>query len=806
MLRPFTIQLFGGLFLKQGDQTITRFRTQKTALLLAYLSFRLNTTHSREELIELLWPDSDLEAGRTSLRTALASLRRQIEPPGVPENSVLLADRNYIRLNPEIVYTDVAAFEEAIKAARKSDIPGERGQRLREAVSLYQGPLLPGFYDDWALRERERLEQLFLSALRELAQALEGTGDLPGAIDALHRVVNTDPLQEEAQSELMRLYAASGQIMDARRQYAELKRILQRELGASPAAETQALAESLFSEPRPHTVIARAPEGQAEPPSPSPPRLPAAPLPDAPEVSSPPRLPLILTRFFGRDEEIARLENWLRTGETRLITLTGPGGSGKTRLAVELARRLSATLAGVCFTPLADITDPRLITGAILDALCVPRAPETDPLEQILKTIQGKAFLLVLDNFEQLVEEGAAILWTLLERAPTLVCLVTSRHRLDIGGEREYPVIPLPVPTMPGTPERLMEFASIRLFLDRAQAARPDFQITRENAATVAALCERLEGMPLAIELAAAWVGTLTVSQILVRLAHRFDLLTSRRKDLSARHRTLRAAIEWSYRLLPAELQPFFVGLSVFRGGWTLEAAEAVCAEPRALEYLPQLRERSLILAEETPSGMWFRLMETLREYAGEQLSEETRKTLKTQHLRFFLRFATEAQSHLHGPEQARWLEALEQQHDNLRAALEWSREEPAHIADGLRLASHLHFFWHVRGHLAEGYRWLTDLLGSYEAIHVPSPSEPMDLHLLAASWQGAGELAYAQAHLPAARKNLEAALALWKQTPERKGVADTYCFLGLVTDQENHVQATALYAEALTDMASDFL
>ncbi len=561
MNRPSTIELFGGLCVKQGDQTIARFRTQKTAVLLAYLACFLRRTHPREELVELLWPDTDIESGRTSLRTALASLRRQLEPPGTPENSVLVADRANVRLNPDVVSTDVAAFETALRAAKHTEDPAERTAHLTRAVERYRGPLLPGFYEDWALRERERLEQLFIGASRDLALALEQSGDFSRAIDYAHRAVTADPLSEEAHAYLIHLYAAAGQPAAAQRQYAELKRILHKELGEVPSPATQALVERLLQEPRASTLRSTPTASQSQPLSPSMPTAPRA-LSLAPleGIGSPqPRLPLQLTRFFGRKEEIARLEQIFGSGETRLLTLTGPGGSGKTRLALEAARRLTETFEGrVYFAPLADITDPRLIAGTLLEALGVQPAAEVEPLAQVAGALAGRPALLILDNFEQVAEEGAQVVWTLLERVPTLACLVTSRHRLDIGGEREFPVPPLPVPSMPGAPERLATYPSVRLFVDRAQAARPDFQITRDNAATVAALCERLEGIPLAIELAAAWVGTLTVAQILARLEHRFDLLTSRRKDLSPRHRTLRAAIEWSYRLLPAELQRFF--------------------------------------------------------------------------------------------------------------------------------------------------------------------------------------------------------------------------------------------------------
>jgi predicted ATPase len=346
-------------------------------------------------------------------------------------------------------------------------------------------------------------------------------------------------------------------------------------------------------------------------------------------------LPLQFTRFFGRREEIERLTKMLSSGEgqrvgdersrpdaslnlhpSRLVTLTGPGGSGKTRLALEVAERCVAARRGaVWFVPLADLSDPRLIIDAIRDALHLTPSPEAAPLEQVVAALSHQPTLLVLDNFEHLVAAGAPLIRTLRERVPTLQCLVTSRQRLEVEGEREFPVLPLPTPEEWNNPEQLSLYESVQLFVDRAQAVQPDFQVTNANAAAVAELCHRLEGIPLALELAAARIRLLTPAQMLAHLEHRLDFQTSSRRDATARHRTLRAAVDWSYELLSSELQQFFAWLSVFRGGWTLQAAAAVCEESAALDYLSQLQACSLIVAEEISGESRFRMLETLREY-----------------------------------------------------------------------------------------------------------------------------------------------------------------------------------------------
>jgi predicted ATPase len=319
------------------------------------------------------------------------------------------------------------------------------------------------------------------------------------------------------------------------------------------------------------------------------------------------------TRFFGREEEIAWLTAALRVPETRLVTLTGPGGSGKTRLAIAVAGRLQeeytggepAGTGGPWFVPLAEVAEAWRIGDAIREAMHLPPSADGEPLEQVVAALSPQPSLLVLDNFEQLVGEGALTVRSLLERVPRLTCIVTSRQRLNLAAEQEFPVLPLPVPVVRGklrvespakthpsdrsdpsdlsTPNSqlptLLDCPSVQLFVDRARAVRRDFQVTERNAAAVAELCVRLEGLPLAIELAAARAQVLSPEQMLGQLKRRFDLLVSRQQDMAPRHRSLRAAIEWSFHLLPPDLRQFFTRLSIFRGGWTLEAAEAICGE-----------------------------------------------------------------------------------------------------------------------------------------------------------------------------------------------------------------------------------
>lgn len=523
-------------------------------------------------------------------------------------------------------------------------------------------------------------------------------------------------------------------------------------------------------------------------------------------------LPPTFTRFFGREGEIARLTELLLSPAmpARLVTLTGPGGTGKTRLAIEAAQRLRAPMAeAVWFAELADLSDARLLPDAVRDALRLPRLPGQDSaLEQIVEALSAQPALLVLDNCEHLIEEGAVpFVQTLRTRVPTLICLLTSRQRLNLPGEGEMVLAPLPVPGRADQPERLIRYESVQLLVERAQAVRADFQITPGNAPDVAELCAKLEGIPLAIELAAARAGVLTPRQMLVRMEkHPFDLLVDRRRSVEARHRTMRAVIDWSYGLLSPRLQRFWVRLSVFRGGWTAEAAQAVCAEPApppphvpsdaVLDYLSELRECSLIQAEESVEGypggvMRFRMLETLRQYAAERLVESGEaEGAQRRHRDFFLALAEEAEPELQGPDQAQWLDRLETEHDNFRAAL----TRPEAVEVHLQLAGALHWFWMVRGHLTEGRRWLEGALAG-----IDKGCGALSDALWAQSLNAAGVLAWSAADLVAGRRHFEDSLEIFRRMGGRGKIASALNNLGIVASQQaDYATARRYYEESL--------
>jgi predicted ATPase/DNA-binding SARP family transcriptional activator len=779
------IQLLGGLTVQHGGQTHTHFRARATALLLAYLAFH-RRAHTRESLIEVLWPDLEPEVGSSRFRPELSWLRRCLEPHENLRGTVLLSARQTVQLNPETTITDVAEFLERWEAAARASDASERLSQLGQAVKRYTGELLPGFYEDWVLTERAHLADIYRRAVQQYAAALAATGDRDGAIHYGRAVLRLDPLSEEAHADLMRYYAAAGQPSAVLRQYREMERVLREEIGVAPSEESRALMRQL-------RLQAQESRWREEAPPPSSHRLPPS-----------------LTRFFGREEEIAHLIGLLHgsppaTDRSRLITLTGPGGAGKTRVAIETATSLKESLGGaVWFVPLAALTSARQIPGALLETLGLSLEPGIDPLAQAAAYLRERnaPSLLLLDNLEHLLDEAAPLVRRLLEQVPLLTCLVTSRQRLNLEGEREFPLRPLPVPTEPAMEpaESLAQNPSVSLFVDRAQAARADFRLTAENAGAVAELCARLDGLPLALELAAARMAVLTPIQMVAQMERRFELLVSRRRDATERHRSLWAALESSYLLLAPELQRLFARLSVLRGRWTAEAVEAVWETP-ALDLLEQLRDASLLLSEEEEGAMRFRMLETLREYAEDQLSADEAQEARRCLAQYLLARAEEAAMQWRGPERPRRTAEIGTDYDNFRAALVWCLGEPVaeesgesvspwgipgppdapdaekHVT-GLRLAAALADYWKERDAIAEGVPWLSVALKQSAGL-APAAPRARALEGLGRLLTGWGRVLLDPGQHVAARWAYEEALRLFVESNDTLGKADVLLGIG---------------------------
>jgi predicted ATPase/class 3 adenylate cyclase len=556
-------------------------------------------------------------------------------------------------------------------------------------------------------------------------------------------------------------------------------------------------------------------------------------------------LPVQPTALLGREQEVAAVRDLLRQADVRLVTLSGPGGVGKTRLALQVAAELlddnSPPLLpqreggpggegrfgdGIYFVNLAPISDPALVAATIAHTLEVRETAGQPLLETLKAHLRDKRLLLLLDNFEQVLQAAPDIA-ALLAAAPGLKLLVTSRAVLHLRGEKEITVPPLALPLLPLLPrsrarergpggEGLTQYAAVALFIERALDVQPNFTVTNENAPAVAEICYRLDGLPLAIELAAARIKLFRPEALLKRLEHRFTVLTGGSRDLPARQQTLRSTIDWSYHLLPPEIQTLFRRLAVFVGGCTLEAAEAICgtgerengragerlADSPLLPFSPSpllvldglaaLVDQSLLRQAEGPDGEpRFRRLETIREYALERLEQSGEAdAMRRQHAQFFLRWAEEAEPQLIGRSQQLWLARLETDHDNLRAALTWA------VAGGsaevtVRLATALGGFWLTRGYMSEGRRWLEAALEQSSALPASAQAKAL---------AAAGHMVlFGQGDDVRATALYEASLTLWRELGRQEEIAWTLYYLGRVAFlQSDYAQATTLLTESL--------
>lgn len=738
--------MLGGLRVVQADRTITRFQTQKTGALLAYLALNLESPHARESLAELLWPGGDPVAVRNRLNQAVSSLRRQLEPVSVAYGSVLVTDQRSIRLNLDSVVTDVDEFQKLIHRAETNDDKLDCQAVLKRAVGLYGGEFLHGYYADWIGVEQLRFSDLYQNALYDLLDASRETGNLEEAIHAASLILKGDPADEGTHCDLMRLYIDAGRLSAAKRQFEELARILATE-EATPSDEARQLLQEATSK-RPTSRIT-APAPMANPSDVEPIETPGTNLPSQ------------TNRFVGREPDIERLTSTLLEPSSRLVTIVGLGGTGKTRLALKVARDLCETFSNrVYFIPLTDTKDIRQIEEIIAQVVGVRGS------ENLIRRLQQHASaLLLLDSFEQLADQGASIIQAMLEQAPGLKCLVTSRQPLRVDAERVYPLSALPVPKSSDSVEELIRNPSVALFVDRAQAALPDFQLTPRNAEVVRQICQRLEGLPLALELVASWAKTVAPGQMIAMLADRFALLESRRRDISARHRTMRAVIDSSVSMLSTELQSLFFRLSVFQGGWTLESAAQVCQTPQILTSMDVLSEHSLIQCDNAEAeAMRFRMLDTLRDYAAEHVPAAIRAECSNGHAEYYSELAEDAGRQILRSGQAHWIDRLEQEYANLSAAFQWYLDHDL-VESAIRLANSMTAFWELRGRSSEGRHWLE------WALAMAEPSDSIDPKVRATGLNNLARLIWMRGEFKEASRLHDEALDAWIQIGDPEGI-----------------------------------
>jgi len=818
------VRTLGGFTVWRGDSELAPgcWSRRTVAALFKCLLTAPGQRLAREQAADLLWPDADRDQSGVNLRAAIHRLRAVLDEPGTAtsylrsQGAALILDPYLGSLaNQDQDWLDADAFARAARLA----LAGGDSAVGQAALDLYGGAYLPDDpYEDWAAARREELRQQYHALLLQLARLSADAGDSVGAVRRLRLLLADDPCHEPATRLLMRLLAATGDRAEALRAYEVLVRALRDDLDVVPTPETESL----------HTALRAA---VASPP--------AVAAPRTEPQTTPTNLPAALTSFVGRGRELAAVEHGLAQGPwgCRLLTLTGAGGGGKTRLALEVAAAVRPRYPdGAWLVELAALADPALVpatVAAALDLRELPGASFTEAMAALTDTLHSQRMLLVLDNCEHLVAACVDLAARLLRACPQLQILATSREALGIAGETVWRLPPLSLPPLSedvrqfprvdassgGAAEnvvveaaaldRLQRFEAVQLFVERARASRPDFTLTGRNAAAVAQICRRLDGLPLAIELAAARLSALSVRDVAARLDDRFRLLTAGNRAALPRHQTLRGVLDWSYTLLNAPEQALLRRLAVFAGGWTLEAAETVCAgepvgECDVLDLLAGLEAKSLVtlgddLAPSDPdqeSESRYSLLETVRQYAADHLAASGEvDAVGAAHAAYILTLVERAEPGLYGPRQRYWLDRLDAEHDNIRAALTWSTREGegADAQTAARLAKALGWFWRLRGHLSEGRRWLTIVLSK-------GCGDSDDAsRLWAGALNAAGMLAERQHDYDPAEQALQESVARYRALGDDQGTADALNNLGHVAwDRSDYARAYPLFQESL--------
>jgi predicted ATPase/DNA-binding SARP family transcriptional activator/Tfp pilus assembly protein PilF len=758
-------RFFGPLAIELNGWPLPRVFTRKDEWLLVLLALHRGNAVERRWLAGQLWPDSTESTALLNLRKRLWELRKAL---GAESRRLVIATESTLGLDLTDCFVDVLEFDRLIQRGDEAS--------LEQAVALYRGPLLEDCYEDWIHRERERRHHVFVLALETLGRRAFEARDWIRAERHLRLLVTIEPFRESACRLLMQVMAGRGDAPSAIAVYRDLQRRLLDEQQAEPDTETRKLFEELRAAARRRALSAPhvAPSALGRPPSHN--------------------LPNPMTRFLGRSQELSELGHLVC--ERRLVTLTGEGGTGKTRLALEVAaRRVLDLRDGVWLVELASVAGPEHVAQTVAQVLKVKAEPEIPLGQTLAEAMRDRELLLVLDNCEHLCSVTAALVSDLLRSCSLVSVLSTSRVPLGVPGEQQYRVPPLSVPEAGSPPNELEEFGSIALFVDRAQLRRPSFALAATNAETVVQICRRLDGLPLAIELAAARLDVLHLETIARELHDRYTLLALESASCTPRHATLRAALAWSYSLLSEAERRLFAALSAFAGGFTLEAVETICAsetgtgvDPRGL--LLRMVASSLVSLAGQDGEPRYRLLEPMREYAAEKLSQTNRsEPLFSRHREYYLAFAEQAVSELFGKEQAIWLGRLDREHDNLLTALARSIER-RDAASALRLGAALWRYWDIRGRWADGRKQL--------ALALSLPTVESRTMERAAALHGAGLLARNMRDMATAHASVEESLAIRRELKDRAGAAASLHLLGLFAYTHDNDVARRCYQESL--------
>jgi predicted ATPase/DNA-binding SARP family transcriptional activator len=733
------ITTFGGLRVAIDHEPLGSLRSRSAEALLVYLVCQ-GRPLPREWLAEFFWPERPSEVSQGNLRVALHRLQKRLAP-------YLTVTRQTVGLREEnLPYLDSADFERLLA-----------GKQLAEALNLYRGDFLEGFYlenspafETWVASERERLRDMAVAAYQEFISKHVARGQGDTAIRLARRLLQLEPFHEPTQRVLLRLLAQMGRRQAALEHFESYRKLLGDELGLEPESATLALLEEIRSgeglEPTAH-VAATSP---------------------VPTYNFP-----LATPLFGRQVELEGLASRLTNPDCRLVTLTGPGGIGKTRLAIQAALDLSQGFTdGVAFVPLVGVTLPDFILPAIIQSLELTPPAAAEPRAWLFDYLRQKRMLLVLDNFEHLLE-GAALLAQLLRHAPGVKLLVTSRERLSLFEEWLLPLAGLEV-----------NEAAVALFVERAKRVAPGFDLVGQEEA-VRAICRLVEGFPLAIELAASWAGTMSCDEIVQEIGSSLDFLSTRLRDVPERHRSVRGLFDHSWDLLTPEEGAVFMRLSVFRGGFTVTEARRVAEA--SLDALRALVEKSLVRSDGRGR---FELHELIRQYAAERLDAAGEEEVTARrHFEAYLALAEEADPQLFGREQPKWLKRLEAEWDNFRVALLFGFGGGQGTNAPARLVLALTWFWRRRT-VHEAREWLERALGL----------EGLTTFHRAALLYHAGHVAWMQGAWEVAKSELEASLALWAELGLDDGyyAARTRCSLAMT----RYMQRRAREARKLLESA----
>jgi predicted ATPase/DNA-binding SARP family transcriptional activator len=783
---PLRVRTLGGFAVWCGTKLLPAdaWTQRKAALLFKCLVSAPRHRLHREQLSELLRPEEEPTAAAAYLRVTVHRLRQVLgERAGT---------QGYVRVEGDLLalvpapagapsedWLDANAFERAAAPA----LAGGDAGACRTALALYGGAYLPDdLYDEWAVMRREELSQQYLALLLRLADLRERDGVLGEAARCLRSVLAVDPCHEPAARSLMRVQVAAGRALEAVRTYKQLVEALRRDLDMVPEKDTEDQYRAALASRQASTA-------------------------------SHFNLPTLFTSFLGREQELATLARLL-AGDApstagracRLLTVTGSGGCGKTRLAIELGHELRhAYPDGLWLVELASLApdstaDPEPLARHTADMLELRADPGHSALATLIAALQSHSMLLILDNCEHVVAGCASFVASLLHSCPELRILATSREALGVLGEHVWRLPSLAVAARPGRAglslHEVGRHAATRLLVERARLVRPDFAVTLDNCRAVVEICQQLDGIPLAIELAAARLGQLSTADLAARLDDRFRLLTAGNRTALPRHQTLRAVLDWSYGLLSADEQALLRILSVFAGGWTLDAVEAVCSgsplqAASVSDLLARLASKSLVQVEDTPeTPSRYRLLETVRHYAAQQLREQGEETpAREQHMRWCVALVERVGPALYGPDRRVSISLLETEHDNLRLALGWCTREAGDLDAALRLSAGLWWFWAARGHWIEGRTWLSTVLsreGGTPAVRLRA-------------LRGLGHFAINQGEHVQARAVHEECLALGRATHDSDAVANALNGLGNVARFVGDLaKAAALYEDSL--------